>query len=76
MRVLWFSGNCGYVPSKGSIATGYNGGGWMPSLLHEIKKQEGIEMGVCFAMDGQPFKEVQDGVSYYPFPNNKKPWKD
>lgn len=76
MRVLWFSGNCGYVPSKGSIATGYNGGGWMPSLLHEIKKQEGIEMGVCFAMDGQPFKEVQDGVSYYPFPNHKKPWKD
>ena len=76
MRVLWFAGSCGYQPVTGTIPTGYNGGGWMPSLLNEVKKQEGIEMGVCFAMDGQPFKAMQDGVAYYPFPNHKKPWKD
>ncbi len=76
MRVLWFAGSCGYQPATDTIPIGYNGGGWMPSLLNEVKKQDDIEMGVCFAMDGQPFKAEQDGVTYYPFPNHKKPWKD
>jgi len=80
MRVLWFAGACGYV-SEGQSPTrnngrGYNGGGWMSSLLNEMKKQKGVEIGVCFAMDGQPFKVVQDSVAYYPFPNHRKPWKD
>ena len=81
MKVLWFASSCGYSPyssqQQGSVnKQGYNGGGWMPSLLHEMKQREGIEMGVCFAMDGQPFKEEQNGVTYYPFPNHRKPWKD
>lgn len=81
MRVLWFATNCGYVsPSQKTIGNGkgggYNGGGWMPSLLHEMKRCEGIEMGVCFAMGGQPFKAEQNGVTYYPFPNHKKLLKD
>ena len=80
MKVLWFAGSCGYFPETTGTAaghgTGYNGGGWMPSLLNEVKKQEGMELGVCFAMDGQPFKAIQDNINYYPFPNHKKPWKD
>ena len=83
MRILWFASSCGYAAplqkaiDKGKgIAGGYNGGGWMPSLLHEIKQREDVEMGVCFAMDGQTFKAEQNGVTYYPFPNHKKLWKD
>ena len=76
MRVLWFVSSCDYQPTAGSLSIGYNGGGWMPSLLNEIKKQDNIEIGVCFAMNGQPFKAVQNGVTFYPFPNHRKPWKD
>ena len=79
MRVLWFAGPCGYVPETEICVgrgRGYNGGGWMPSLLNEVKKQEGLEIGVCFAWGGQPFKANQNGVTYYPFPNHSKPWKD
>lgn len=76
MRVLWFATSCGYHPVGGNVPKGYNGGGWMPSLLNEVKKKEGIQIGVCFAMDGQPFKVEQDNISYYPFHNHKKLWKD
>ena len=76
MRVLWFASPCGYQPIAGNAPKGYNGGGWMPSLLHEVKKLEGMDLGVCFAMDGQPFKVEQDHITYYPFPNHKKSWKD
>ncbi|MBR1401607.1 MAG: glycosyltransferase [Prevotella sp.] len=80
MKALWFSASCGYVPPSQLVSAttrgGYNGGGWMPSLLNEVKKRAEIELGVCFAMDGQPFKSVQNGVSYYPFPNHTKCYKD
>ena len=78
MRVLWFSGPCGYTPEHqpSNIHQGYNGGGWQRSVFNELKKQTDIELGVCFAMDGQPFKSVQNGVTYYPFPNHRKAWKD
>lgn len=77
MRVLWFSSSSNYVPANSlPCRRGYNGGGWMPSLLNEIKKREGMEMGVCFTMDGQPFKVGQEGVTYYPIPNHKKRWKN
>ena len=78
MRVLWFSGPCGYTPEHQPSTTrqGYNGGGWQRSVFNELKKQTDIELGVCFAMDGQPFKTVQGGIAYYPFPNHQKPWKD
>jgi len=77
MRVLWFSNSCGYIPFGTRTAKhGYNGGGWISSLFNEVEKQEGIEMGVCFTMDGQPEKAVQDGVTYYPVPNHQKRWKD
>ena len=77
MRVLWFAGACGYSPVGNTPRKGgYNGGGWMLSLLNEVKRQEGVEMGVCFAMDGQPFKAEQDGVIYYPFANHTKSLKE
>lgn len=78
MKILWFSGPCGYTPERQplNIRQGYNGGGWQRSVFNELKKQTDIDLGVCFAMDGQPFKSVQNGLSYYPFPNHRKAWKD
>lgn len=80
MKILWFAASCGYVRETVGTSVrcegGYNGGGWISSLLNEVKRLEGMEVGVCFAMDGQPFKSEQDGVTYYPFPNHKKSWKD
>ncbi len=76
MRVLWFSNSASYIPLSHTGGGGYNGGGWIPSLLEELKQQKDIEMGVCFMMDGQPPKAEQDGVAYYPVPNHRKRWKD
>lgn len=80
MRVLWFASSCGYVPEKTGTSVrrerGYNGAAWVPSLFNEVKKQKGIEMGVCFTMEGQPFKNEQDGVIYYPVPIHRKRWRD
>ena len=78
MRVLWFADSCGYKPDGAvlSVNRGYNGGGWMSSLLDELKKRTDVDLAVSFAMDKQPFKSVQDRVTYYPFPNHRKSWKD
>jgi len=76
MRVLWFSYSASYPSFSQDGSNGYNGGGWIPSLLDELKQQEGIELGVCFTMDGQPFKMEQDQVTYYPVPNHRKRWRD
>lgn len=73
MRILWFTSSpCGYT-SKGS---GYNGVGWMVAVEQEIKKQPGIELGVCFPMDGQPIHKEIDGVHYYPIHSHRKPLRD
>ena len=75
MRVLWFTSSpCGYEQSNSN--RGYNGGGWMGAVEQEIKKRQDIELGVCFPMDGQPFKTSLDGVTYYPIKNHSKSFRD
>ena len=75
MRILWFTSSpCGYIQTTAN--RGYNGGGWMDAVEHEIKKCEDIELGVCFPMDGQPFKANVDNVTYYPIKNHRKSFKD
>lgn len=73
MRILWFTSSpCGYI----SYSTGYNGVGWMVALEQEMKKQPGIELAVCFPMDGQPQHKVVDGVHYYPIRSHRKSLHD
>lgn len=75
MRVLWFTSSpCGYLTPKGN--RGYNGGGWMDSIEREIKKRSDIVLGVCFPMNGQPFKSVVDNVEYFPIKHHSKRLKD
>lgn len=76
MRVLWFSTNPSCYKSFRNRGGGYNGGGWMSSLQRELLKHGDITLGVCFCADGEPEKDVQDGVAYYPVPPHKKPVKD
>ena len=75
MRVLWFTNTpCNYISGKG--LRGYNGGGWLTSLENELLKRDDIKLGVCFCLDGQPFKSEKEGVIYYPVPQHKKTKKD
>ena len=76
MRVLWFSTNPACYEYSKSGNGGYNGGGWTSSLQHELTKQTGITLGVCFCMDGQPWKTEQREITYYPVPNHKKKTKE
>ena len=64
MRVLWFSINSACYQSK--ILTGYNGGGWIASLEKIVKEQTDIELGIAFEYNSMKFKDVIDGVTYYP----------
>lgn len=75
MKVLIFSNTCGnfHMPSS---STGYNGGGWISTLQTELSKAPDIQLGLCFVGNGLPDKVEQDGVSYYPVPNARKPLKD
>ena len=48
----------------------------MSSLQNEIVKCEDVKLGICFCFDGQPEKEEQDGVVYYPVLRHQKSVKD
>ncbi|WP_315366155.1 glycosyltransferase [Prevotella koreensis] len=75
MRVLLFvNSSCDYLTTKGNI--GYNGGGWIDSIVHEIRKSPDIELGICFPMDGEPFKTLVEDVEYYPIGSHVKSIKD
>lgn len=72
MRVLWFTNTSScYREQSGK---GYNGGGWISSLEEEIKKNNDIELGVCFySINAVTFKkEEQEGAIYYILPRPKK----
>ena len=73
MRVLWFTNtpSC-YKPQKG----GYNGGGWISSLETEIKKKDGIELGICFFLEDENQKIQENNVTYYPIKTYKYSLKE
>ncbi len=64
MRVLWFSITSSCYSSRQAL--GYNGGGWVMSLENAIKGCGDIELGVAFEFASEKFKEVIDGITYYP----------
>lgn len=75
MRILWFSTNSSSYISGDEVCTSTYGS-WMSSLQDELKKRTGINLGICFCMEGQPTKVEQAGVTYYPIPAHKKTMRD
>lgn len=63
MRILWCTHSmAGFKAETG----GYNGCGWITSLLKEFKNISNVEIGVTFYYH-EPAKSVtRDGVSYFP----------
>lgn len=63
MRILWFTN----TPSNyGVYNNGYNGGGWISSLETALTREGNIDLGICFLLDGNPWKKKINGVIYYP----------
>lgn len=70
MRILWFTNTTScYTPIGVSNTDGFNGGGWIASAEKMFHKEKVINLGVSFMCDGQPFKQQQDNVTYYPIPH-------
>lgn len=68
MKVLWFTN----TPSNySSTIRGYNGGGWISSLENEIKKQNNINLGICFLSNAIEKSIIKDGTTYYPIRKSK-----
>lgn len=68
MRVLWFTNTSSCYSENGK---GTTGGGWISSLESELKKNPGIELGVCFYYN-KTEKKVIDGTTYYPLERPSK----
>lgn len=64
MRVLWLSINSSCYSSK--LSTAHNGGGWVSSLEKIVKTVSEIELGIAFEYNSDKFKDIIDGVVYYP----------
>lgn len=73
MRVLWFTNTIScYTPHGSSRNIGYNGGGWIASAEKMFHEDKEITLGVSFMCDGQPFKQQQNNVTYYPISHPAK----
>lgn len=70
MKVLWLTltSSC-YVAHNNTNKSFYNGGGWISSAEQTMRDIDDVQLAVCFNMDGQPFKSIQNGICYYPFPS-------
>ena len=74
LRVLWFtnSPSC-YKPANINYKrNGYNGGGWISAAENAIKNTSKIDLAISFILDGEPFKNRQGDITYYPIPNRIK----
>lgn len=68
LKVLWFS----VTPSMYDEKT-Y--GGWVASLERIVRRYgEGIQLGIAFEHSDKCFKQVRDGVSYYPMNKIRSKW--
>lgn len=67
MRILWFTNTASNYKSNNK----YNGGGWISALENELKKQENIELGICFFYNEEQ-KIKQKNITYYPIKQSKK----
>lgn len=73
MRILWFTNtkSC-YTPLKQYNVKNYNGGGWIESAEKLFHNSHDYTLGVSFIMDNEPFKTIQNNVTYYPIPSLTK----
>jgi len=63
MRILW----CTHSLAGFKVETGgYNGCGWITSLLEEFKNISNVEIGVTFYYHEQAKSVVRDGIRYFP----------
>lgn len=63
MRILWCTHSlAGFEPESG----GYNGSGWITSLLEEFRKIHNIDIGIAFFYGKATNPVVRDGVTYFP----------
>lgn len=60
MRVLYFSNTSFINPESG----GYNGGGWISSLINEVNKSKDVQVAVCF-FGYEDLKEVSSDLLFY-----------
>lgn len=69
MKVLWFTNtkSC-YTPVNQHYTNPYNGGGWIESAEKLFHNLPNITLGVSFILNNQPFKTIQNNVTYYPIP--------
>ena len=63
MRILWFTNTPSCYNTNNS---GYNGGGWISSLEKEIKKNNNIELAICFHYPQKADILKKDNITYYP----------
>lgn len=63
MRILWCTHTViGYNSSK----SGYNGCGWISSLLHQLEKRSDIEIGIAFYTDKLEKAKHENNISFFP----------
>lgn len=73
MKVLWFTNtNSCYIPTNLHYAKAYNGGGWIESAEKLFHNLPNLTLGVSFILNNQPFKMIQNNVTYYPIPSFSK----
>ena len=72
MRVLWFSINSSLYISRNGSKAGH--GGWIGSLENIVRQHDDFQLGIAFESKEDIFKDVQNGVTYYPMRtiHNKK----
>lgn len=64
MKVLWFVGSS----LKGSFYRTF----WVSSLLKELSKEKGLEIGICFLSSEKNIKEYkEDNISYFPVSSHR-----
>lgn len=71
MKVLWFTNTSScYVSTNQGYPKGYNGGGWIESAEKLFHNLPNLTLGVSFILNNQPFKTIQNNVTYYPIPSS------
>ncbi|MCF0055162.1 glycosyltransferase [Dyadobacter sp. CY356] len=63
MKVLWFCDSPGLYKKQNS---GYNGCGWISSLIEAISVRDDIELAICLLHPDNVFKDKLGHVTYYP----------
>ena len=62
MRILWYTN----TPCNYNQNSAYNGGGWLSALQNLLEKTDDVELGIAFALDGEPEKVKTNSVTYFP----------